>query len=181
MGRYKKLNVGDTVFAVTPYGKLISAKIKTINPEDDLPYELDIEARTRFYPRADLYLTKEAAQAAIRRDAVKGMEQALKDCKSGHLDMKSDYDPKTHTFTDVNGERISEYFQLSDEEKSELSKLASKLSEFCHKHTIPLIALACVAHQKKGDYFMTSSILPGPRAPEFFWDIEDELHNMGMD
>ena len=180
MGRYKKLNVGDTVFAINIFGKVIEAKIKAINEDDDwLPYELDLETPSRFYARPDLYLNKRAAMVALKKQKFDEMGAALKSAKTANLTMNSEYDKDTHMFTAGNGERVSEYFDLTKDQREELAKFMSKLAEFCHKNTIPLMAVACIAHlPDKKSCFMNSTILPGPRAPDFMWDIDDLLHGM---
>ena len=183
MARYKKLKVGDTVFAIDAHNEVIMAKIKAIKEGDDwLPYELDLDTKLRYYDRPNLYTTPAAAEKALFKKQVKERKEALESGRPISQCTECDYDKKTHTFIGNNGARISEYFECEPEVMDGYSKLVSKLAAYCGEHDIPMIAIGCMMHKKGNKYaFLASSILPGPRTPDILYDVDDMFRDMDED
>lgn len=179
MARYKKLKVGDTVFAINAHNEIIMAKIKAIKDDEWLPYELDVATKLRYYARPDLYTTPASAEKALAKKQAQECQQALD--KGNAVDQCTDckYDKKTHTFIGNKGKRISEYFECEPEIIEGYSKLVTKLAAYCNEHDIPMVTIGCMLHKKGNKYaFLESSILPGPRTADVLYEIDGMFRDM---
>jgi hypothetical protein len=182
MPRKKKLHVGDLVYALDSRGHVIEALIKTINEEEMCPYELNIDSKLRFFTRNDLFLTRQDAEVALVKAEGARVKRQLENGAACDADVPCCYDPKTHTFLDDTGNRISEYYEASPEVVEQYSNLVSQLCALCHKESLPFFAIACMKRNKKNKFaFLTSSIYPGPRVPDLMYTIEDLLNDEGPD
>ena len=176
MARKKKKSfaVGDTVYAINPQGEVIEATIKSINTEDMCPYELDLKTKLRFYTADDLYSFREEAEMVLAKLDGQRVQRELDSGNPCSGCVPAGYDKRTHTFLDGTGKRISEFFEASPEIVDQYSKLISKVCSFCHKHSIPVVTVACMKRTKKGEVaFLNSSILPSARVPDILWDVDE--------
>lgn len=173
MARRKAIKVGDTVFAVDPHGQVIEATVKSIDKEAPLPYELNLRSKARYYPREDLYLTREEATKANIVWAHDNFQKALgtTDCYDHSADAM--YDEKTGTFINSKGERISDMFCMTDEEDKEYRRLLAEMMNFCDQHSLPFFAVICTSNDQDGRVgLMHSTLMPGPRTPEIIPALE---------
>lgn len=173
MARRKTIKVGDTVYAVDPRGHVIEATIKAIDKDAPLPYELNIRSKARFYPREDLYLTREEATKANLLIAHDNFQKALD--TTDFYDHAADamYNEKDGTFISSSGERISDMFCMTKEEDVEYRHLLAALMDFCDKHSLPFFAVVCTSNDQEGKVgLMHSTLMPGPRTPEIIPALE---------
>ena len=182
MPRKKAIKVGDIVYAINARGKVIEATVKAINTKDDwAPYELNLDTKARFFARNELFLTREEAEASAIAEVQRRFEEATSQGRNFTGDHDAQYDEETHTFLSPTGERISEFFKLSDEEMAEYRKLMHAVMSFCAKHSAPFVSLLCTNNAEDGDYGLALSYLaPGPRTPDAFEELaEMARHAMG--
>lgn len=173
MARRKAIKVGDVVYAVDPHGQVIEATIKSIDKEMPLPYELNIRSKARFYPREDLYLTREEATKANLLLAHDNFQKALGNTEFYDHSADAMYNEADGTFISSSGERISDMFCMTPEEDEEYRKLLAQMMDFCDKHSLPFFAVVCTSNDQEGKVgLMHSTLMPGPRTPEIIPALE---------
>ena len=173
MARRKILKVGSTVYAVDPHGQVIEATIKSIDKEAPLPYELNLRSKARFYPREDLYLTREEATRANLLLAHDNFQKALghTDCYDHSADAM--YNEEDGTFMSSSGKIVLDMFCMTKEEDAEYRKLLGQLMDFCDQHSLPFFAVVCTSNDQEGKVgLMHSTLMPGPRTPEIIPALE---------
>ena len=148
---------GDHVFAVGADSKVLEADIKHITDDPDLPYELDIKAANRFYAASDLFADRDSAErASIRAEWRPGNQY--------NRHVTAQYDEKSHTYVDLNGNVVTEYFELEPEIEAELSRKVEAMVKFCSIHQIPVIIFGVGAKRQHGIRYFNAAAIPGPRA-----------------
>lgn len=177
MARKKALKAGDIVFAVDVRGKVIEAAIRSVDKKAFLPYELALNTKARFYPREDLFLTREEAAASALSASSKRFHDATAKGQNFIGDQDAEYDEKTHTFLNPKGERISEFFEAPQEVLDQYNQRIKDVMVFCEEHSLPFFGVMCPANHKKGTFGLClTTILPGPRTPEIFDILEEVVH-----
>ena len=175
MPRKKAIKVGDIVYAVNAKGNVIEATVKAINKKDDwAPYELNLDTKARFFAKNELFLTRDEAAASAIAEVQRRFDDATSHGRNFSGDQDAHYDEETHTFLSPNGERISEFFELSEKDMAEYRKLMQSLMSFCAKHSAPFVSILCTNNKEDGGYGLALSYLaPGPRTPDAFEELAD--------
>ena len=148
---------GDHVFAIGADSKVLEADIKSVSDDPDMPYELDIKAANRFYAASDLYDNKDdALRASIRAEWRPGNQY--------NRTVAAKYDEDAHTYVDLNGNVVSEYFELEPPVEAELERKIEDMVKFCSIHQIPVVILGIGARRPHGVRYFNAAAIPGPRS-----------------
>ena len=177
--RFKK---GDTVYALGLNDKVFKATIKCVHRSNkDLPYELDITARNRFYPEDAVFATQEEATAGLNASIGERMRDAIENGKEFKLSRTTEPD-KDGVLRDPNGKKITKYFKLTKAQRAKLEELCGALDEYMSQNNIPYMLTVVAESTKENDgckiLARNSSCFPGPRCPVWLnalWDIQNEL------
>ena len=185
-----KFKKGDTVYAASLSGKIFKAKIKAVHTKTlpDIPYELDIKTKSRYYPADEIFATREEAEQGLAKSNLKEVEKAL--THPGNLRMVQAVQPNDDgSYCGAGGVTIKPDFELSEEDKKELSDMAGKLDMWLAAHNIPYIMCIITAKedQENGQSvgMRRTACFPGPRTPPwlriFYGLLEEYLSSTSSD
>ena len=163
-----KFKKGDTVYFIDAMDNVKKAVIKCVHRKTpDMPYELDIKAKNRFYPEECVFATKEEAIDGVRVDQQRRMTDAIKDGRPLELTQRL---PML--------EENSRFFMVSEKDRLELDKLCKAVDDYCTRNHIPFM-LSVVLGRKEAEggameLVRVTSCFCGARTPTWMLDLWDE-------
>lgn len=167
-----KFKKGDVVYYADLFDNIKKATIKCVHRKDPkLPYELDIQTKSRFYPEDAVFATEQEAFDGVRVDQQRRMTDAIKAGRPLELTQKIPLP-----------ERDSRYFMVSEKDRLELDKLCKAVDNYCSRCNIPYMLTVVMGRKKSENGSMelvrTTSVFSGQRTPGWLvdlWDQQQEL------